>query len=79
MHTALRLRVRSWEILWPLRSRAVEEQVQVPAGCQCTHANGDSGRELSWTLCPVEVLPYLEMHEITFFTSTVTTHNFSEM
>jgi len=56
--------------------RAVE---RVPAGCQCTHANGDSGRGLSWTLCPVEVLPYLEMHEITFFTSTVTKHNFSEI
>ena len=60
----------------PRRGRAVE---RVPGSCQCTHANGDSGRGLSWTLCPVEFLPYLEMHEITFFTSTVTTHNFSEM
>ena len=72
MHTAL----RSWGIPGPLRSRAVE---RVPAGCQSTHANGDSGRGLSWTLCPVEGSLYLEMHEITFFTSTVTTHNFSEM
>ena len=60
----------------PRSGGAVE---RVPAGCQCTHANGDSGRVLSWTLCPVEVLPYLEMNEITFFTSIVTTHNFSEM
>jgi len=78
MHTALPLRERSWEIPGPLRSRG-KAVARVPGGCQCTHANGDSGRWLSWTLCPVEVLPYLEMYEITFFTSTVTTHNFSEM
>jgi len=76
MHTVLQLRVRSWETPGPFRSRAVE---RVPAGCQCTHVNGDSGRGLSWTLCPVEVLPYLEMHEITFFTSSMATHNFSGM
>jgi len=61
--------------LQPRRERAVE---RVPGGCQWTHATEDSGRGLSWTLCPVEVLPYLEIYEITFFTSTVTTH-FSEM
>ena len=27
----------------PRRGRAVQ---RVPAGCQCTHANGDSGRKL---------------------------------
>jgi len=74
MHTTLR--VRSSESPGPRRVRA---HVRVPGGCQCTLANGDSGRGLSWTLCPVEVLHYLEMDEITFFTSTVTAHNFSEM
>ena len=80
MHTALRLRLRSLEdsraVPQPRSWRAVEG---VPVGCQCTHANGDSGSGFSWTLCPVEVLLYLEMNEITFFTSTVTKHNFSEI
>ena len=45
----------------PRRVRAVE---WVPAGCQCTHANGDSGRKLLqaattascyWALCQLEM------------------------
>ena len=62
---------------FPGRSAAAPWKSRWASACRLS-INGDSGRGLSWTLSPVEVLLYLEMHEITFFTSTVTTHNFSE-
>jgi len=74
MHTALQ--VRSWEIPGPLPSRAVEELLSECPPVVNAHMQTEIA---AMDAMPVEVLPYLEMHEITFFTSTVITHNFPEM